>query len=80
MEKVGQTAEERNPPGAVAPPRSRRGLWQASRAPSPPRSTQPHHPRVASMPPAQNKADKAKQAAAAKKIEDKTFGMKNKNK
>jgi hypothetical protein len=31
------------------------------------------------MPPA-DKAAKAKAAAAAKKIEDKTFGMKNKNK
>ena len=30
------------------------------------------------MPP--SKVDKAKQQAAAKKIEDKTFGMKNKNK
>ena len=32
------------------------------------------------MPPGQDKAQKAAQAAAAKKIEDKTFGMKNKNK
>lgn len=31
------------------------------------------------MPP-QAKVDKAKQQAVAKKIEDKTFGMKNKNK
>ena len=32
------------------------------------------------MPPANAKADKMKAAAVAKKIEDKTFGMKNKNK
>ena len=32
------------------------------------------------MPPKDAKADKARAQAAAKKIEDKTFGMKNKNK